>query len=63
MSDYKILLQICENSRLYIKNFPKVSRGAMEWIYPFSQYALTKDSKVLMNKFVVSYYNRAYKAK
>ena len=63
VSDYKILLQICENPRLYIKNFPKVSRGAMEWIYPFSQYALTKDSKVLMNKFVVSYYNRAYKAK
>ena len=61
--DYKILLQICENPRLYLKNFAKISRKAIEWIYPFSQYALANDSKVLMNKFVVSYYNKAYNTK
>jgi DNA topoisomerase-1 len=57
---YKLLLKICNDPKLYLNNFSKISKEAMDWIYPFSQYALENNSKSIMNKFVITYYNRAY---
>jgi DNA topoisomerase-1 len=57
---YKLLLQICKNPKLYLKNLSNISKEAMDWIYPFSLYAIENNNQSIMNKFVVTYYNRAY---
>jgi hypothetical protein len=57
---YKLLLQICKNPKLYLKNLSNISKEAMDWIYPFSLYAIENNNQNIMNKFIINYYNRAY---
>jgi len=59
--DYKLLLNICENP--YQRPLPlnKISKEALEWVYPLAKLALEKNSKILANTILVKYYERVYK--
>ena len=60
ITDYKLLLSICENP--YQRPLPlnKVSKEAMDWVYPLAKLALRKNTKVLASKILVKYYELAY---
>lgn len=60
-SDYKLLLEICLDPIKNRKNFSKVSKEAMSWIYPFSKYAIDKKIPVKANEYIVKFYDLAYK--
>ena len=61
VEDYKFLLQICENPKEFSKNFPKISKDAMTWIYHFAKYAIKNSITThRANELIVKYYNRAY---
>jgi len=60
-ADYKLILQICENPEKYKKFFFQISKQAIDWIYPFSKYALGKKTNVKVNQYIVKFYEAAYK--
>ena len=63
VSDYKYLLQICQDPERFRENFIHISREAMEWIYHFSKYAISKGTTVQANEKIVLFYEKAYKDK
>ena len=65
--NYETLLEICNNPRININKITTVSKEAMDWIYPFSKYALDKvasgegkNINLLPNEYIVKYYTAAY---
>jgi DNA topoisomerase-1 len=62
VEDYKLLLQICEEPDKYKKQFYKIPKNVLKWIYPFSQYAIQKGVNVKANDYIVRFYERAYQS-
>ena len=61
LKDYKLLLKICEFPDVYKKQLWDVGEDAIKWIVPFAEYAISKGSTVKANKYIIKYYNNAYK--
>ena len=64
LEDFKKLFYLCENPHS-ITILEKVSKDALDWIYPFCNYALTtvKGKNKLINHIIVSFYKIHYLAK
>ena len=67
IKDYEILLEICNEPKRNINKIVKVSKEAMDWIYPFAKYALDKiasgnaeNINLTPNEYIVRYYTAAY---
>jgi hypothetical protein len=58
--DYELLLHLCEKPEKYKHKFINIPRNVLEWIYPFSQYAIKKGTGVKANKYIVQFYEAAY---
>ena len=61
LKDYKLLLKICEFPDVYKKQLWDVGEDAIKWIVPFAEYAISRGSTVKANKYIIKYYNKAYK--
>ena len=57
--DFQILLEICKFPRKY-RNIVNVDRKVLEWIYPLSKYAISKNIKLPINRLFVNFYEKAY---
>ena len=60
IEDYKLILKICENPDKSKKGFSQISKEAMDWIYPFSKYAIEKNINEKVNQYIVKFYEAAY---
>ena len=60
VEDYKLILKICENPDKSKKGFSQISKEAMDWIYPFSKYAIEKNINEKVNQYIVKFYEAAY---
>jgi DNA topoisomerase-1 len=63
ISDYKYLLEICQDPQIFKQNFIHISQEALEWIYHFSKYAISKGTTVKANEYIVQFYEKVYKDK
>ena len=63
ISDYKYMLEICHDPQIFKQNFIHISREALEWIYHFSKYAISKGTTVKANEYIVQFYEKVYKDK
>ena len=63
ISDYKYLLEICHDPQIFKQNFIHISQEALEWIYHFSKYAISKGTTVKANEYIVQFYEKVYKDK
>ena len=57
------MLEICHDPHIFKQNFIHISREALEWIYHFSKYAISKGTTVKANEYIVQFYEKVYKHK
>jgi len=60
VEDYKLLLNICKHPIGFRKQFPKISKEAILWIYPFAKYAVQMGTTIQVNKYIVEWRELAY---
>ena len=61
IENYKLLLKICKDPNNLKNKLMYVPKNVLEWIYPFSKYALEKGIINKINKYIVGFYEKAYK--
>lgn len=51
-SDYKVILDIC-NNKIHSRNIVNVPEHVIEWLYPFSKYAVEKKINIEINNQII----------
>lgn len=57
---YEIILAYCNSPAANIKNLSKVSKEVLNWVYPFSEYAISKNLNIQVNTMLVRYYKKRF---